>query len=160
VARKILPPEQREPAILRLQLELKLDRKSAEACVLAGYLSAAAIATAHDDEFHEVVRLPPKRRAELLAMARRPGSRPLEAGPAPASLRDASLRPVIVRAVGPLRKTMTKALGEPPAQPPARPSGPRPAPPHMDPEEARKKARRRGSEEAEAAVDEELAKGG
>jgi hypothetical protein len=159
VARRSVAPEHREVAIIRLQLELKLDRKAAEAAVLAGYLSAAEIAAAADEEFHEAVRLPLKRRVELLGQARKPGSKAPEPGPAPASMREPPLRPVLVRAVAPVRKTVTKLLGEAPAPPSPRAPGPRPAPPHADADAPRKRAHRRSAEDIEAAVDEELAKG-
>jgi len=144
MAPRPLASHQLEPAILRLQLELKIDRATAEPVVRAGYHTSGQIAAAIDDEFHAVVQLPPARREYILAVARTPGSKAPAAGRAPISARNKPIGPAIMRGVAPVRRTVVKLLGEAERPPPSAPAGAKRRPPRADSSRRRRKGRRPG----------------
>lgn len=153
------PPAEREPIILRIQLELGLDRATAEALILAGFRTAAEIAAAKDEEFAAFVDLPARRREAVLALARSPGSKAPKAGEAPVSALEKPIHPAIVRAVGPVRRTLEKVRDEVTMKDGEPARGPKPAPPHLAPDAEKKRARKTAGEEAEEEFDAMLSGG-
>jgi hypothetical protein len=142
MAPRPLPAHQLEPAILRLQLELKIDRATAEPVVRAGYHTSGQVAAADDDEFHAVVQLPARPRAHILALARIPGSKAPEAGRAPVSARNKAIGPVILRGVAPVKRTVAKILGESERPRPQGPAAPKRPPPRAERSRGKRKGRR------------------
>jgi hypothetical protein len=158
VARGALAPEREEAAAIRLRLEVGIAHDDALAVVRGGYLTAAEVAAAEDEEFSRRVHLPAERRRAVLAAARAPGSHAARAGARPRLLREQPVAPAVIRAAEPVRRVVTRALGEaPPAPDP--PTGPKPAPPHASPDHDRRKRLRRDAEAAERDLDEALGEG-
>jgi hypothetical protein len=151
--RATVPRASLEPTIMRLQLALAIGRREAEACVKAGFASAAEVAAADDGEFHREVRLAPEARARVLAAARAPGSKHPAAGKAPHLARDR--RPVekVANLARPVFETVVKLAGAPQAPAPAARAA-KQAPPHEADEKRR--ARRTAASELEADLDEAL----
>ncbi len=153
MARRPLPSGSLEPTITRLQLELKVPRRAAEACVKAGYRSAAEVAAADDAEFDVSVALPAAERAGVLAAARAPGSKVPAAGAPPALVRN--LRPAerMAQVAKPVRDTVVRLAGE--AEPArARSAGAKAEPPR--PDVGLKRRRRAEADAIEAELDESL----
>ncbi len=152
LARRQKDPGRLEPYILRLQLELPLTRRQAEACARAGFLSHAEIAAVDDDDiFRRAVDLPEEQARAVLALARAPGSKAPQAGPAPQLARERTAGEVVARAVRPVRERAAKlarrAEGSP-LQPPSR-----------KPADTPERRRRRAEGDAlEADLDEALSK--
>lgn len=142
MAPRALPRHLLEPAILRLQLELKIDRSMAEPVVQSGYVTSAHIAAADDEEFHARVPLPAPKRAQILALARTPGSKAPAAGSAPVSARDISIGPALLRGVAPVKRTVVRMLGETDRVAPAGPGAPKRPPPSGERGRAKRKSRR------------------
>ncbi len=140
---------------MRLQLALAVGRREAEACVKAGYASAAEVAAADDLEFHRSVRLEPDERARVLAAARTPGSKHPAAGEAPQLARDR--RPVerVANLTRPMFDTVARLAGEPETAPAPSKAAKR-APPHETDEKRR--ARRAAGNALEADLDDALVK--
>lgn len=157
MARAPPPAASIEPAILRLQLELSLPRKPAEACVRAGFRSAAEIAAADDAEFHRRVPLDAAARARVLGAARTPASkRPAEGAP-PRRARDMRPAEKIAKAARPARDMVSKLVGSPePRRAPARSTKAMPLP-EFDEGHRR---RRTAANELEAELDAALSKDG
>src|SRR5262245_29569814 len=107
-----------EPAITRLQLELNVRRKAAEACLRAGYRTAVEVAAADDREFHERVALDAREREEVLAHARAPGSRPLTAGERPVLTRERRPADKVLAIAKPVANRIVKLAGEVEPAPP------------------------------------------
>ena len=115
MAKKARDPERLEPYILRLQLELALTRAQAAACVRAGFVSHAQIAAADDEAFVAAVALRPEDAAAVLAVARAPGSKAPQAGPAPQLARETRASDVVAKAVRPVRERAAKISRRPEA---------------------------------------------
>jgi len=133
-----------EPVILRLQLELEVRRRTAEACVKAGYRSAAEVAAADDGEFHARVALSEIERAEVLSKARAPGSKRLEAGDRPVLASERKPGGKVLAAAKPMADRIVRLAGEAEPAPPAR------VVPKADPPRGEADARRRRKQEADA----------
>ncbi|HEX9710592.1 MAG TPA: hypothetical protein VGB42_11590 [Candidatus Thermoplasmatota archaeon] len=152
VVRGGVAPRQEEAAAIRLRLEVGIAHEDALAVVRAGYLTAAEVAAADDDEFVRAVRLPRARAQSVLAAARAPGSHARGPGERPRLLREQPVGPAVARATGPVRRAVVKALGEP-APAAEEPTGPKPAPPHAASDRARRRRLRDEAAEAERDLD-------
>jgi hypothetical protein len=159
MARPRVLPQNEEAATIRLRLQVEVSHDDALAAVRAGYLTAAEIAAADDEEFVRALGLPAPRAHEILAAARSPGSRAPDPGQRPRVLREEDMAPAVARATAPVIRAMAKALGEG-QRPPEGPTGPKPAPPHAGPDRARRKRLRDEAEAAERDLDEALDAGG
>ncbi len=146
MVRSGVAPEHKEGAAIRLRLEVGISHAEAVELVHAGYLTAAEVAAADDEEFIRAVRLPRSRAVSVLATARAPGSQASGPGERPRRLHEQPVAPVVARATKPVRRAVVKVLGEPAPQPTA-PTGPKPAPPHAGHDDER---RRRLRDEAQA----------
>jgi hypothetical protein len=147
-------PANLEPSITRLQLELKARRRLAEACILAGYRSAAEVAAADDAEFHASVRLSAAERAEVLALARAPGSHAPSPGERPVLVSERRPSGKLLAAAKPVKERLVRMAGVPEAPPRPRPSTPKVEPPRAGPEERRR--RKQEADALEAELDERL----
>jgi hypothetical protein len=147
-------PPNREPAITRLQLELKARRRLAEACVDAGYRSAAEVAAADDAEFHAAVRLAPAEREEVLALARAPGSHRPTPGERPVLASERASPGKLLAAAKPVRDRLVRMAGQSEPAPPRSRPGPKGEPPRAAPEERRR--RKQEADVLEAELDDRL----
>jgi hypothetical protein len=146
-------PSSIEPAITRLQLELGLRRRAAEACLKAGYRSAAEIAACDDAEFHARVALDPEGRADVLARARAPGTARLTPGERPVLTSERNPAPKVLALAKPVTSRLARLAGDPAPVPPKR-AAPKADPPQGEAEARRK--RRKEADEIEAELDDRL----
>lgn len=153
MARRAKDPRGLEPYILRLQLELPLTRRQAEACARAGFLSHSQIAAAEDEPFRRALDLPGAQADDVLAMARFPGSKAPRAGPTPHLTSQRRAVDVVAQAVRPMREKAAKLArrveGTATASVPRKPA-----------ETAERRTRRAQGEVLEAELDEALTRDG
>jgi hypothetical protein len=142
-----------EPLITKLQLELGIGRRAAEALAGAGYRSAAEVAAADDAEFHAAVSLPAADRAAVLEKARAPGSKAAHAGPRPVLASERRPAGKVLAAARPVGERIVRLVGEPEAAPPPRLAA-KAEPPRGEAPERRR--RRQEADEVEAELDERL----
>ena len=144
-----------EPAITRLQLELKSRRRLAEACAVAGYRSAAEVAAADDSSFHASVRLSAAEREEVLALARAPGSHAPLPGQRPVLASERRPSGKLLAAVKPVTERLVRMAGTSQPPPGPRAAGAKVEPPRFAPEERRR--RKQEDDALEAELDDRLA---
>lgn len=142
-----------EPAITRLQLELNIRRRAAEACIRAGFRSGAEVAAADDRDFHARVRLSEEERADVLARARAPGSIAVEAGPRPVLASERLPTQKVLAVAKPVADRIVRMAGE--AERAPAPRGAAKADPPQGEAEGRRK-RRKEADDLEAELDRQL----